>query len=212
MSRSTKPAKPYIVVFCEGESEQAYTDFLRKEFKDVASIHRPKATGLFDVADSKYKKDTKYRDYAEVTDEVWFFFDVETKDIGAWESRLKIINRLRSLRKDPNIKVRLLMTTGCIEYWLMLHYEYLAPTIRTVADKERILSKVVTKEPTYKKGDMDAISRIAENYPTAVVNNLLLQGLPGLDNTDKRNEWLCTQCLTFSAVYEAIEFLESLKS
>lgn len=24
MSRSTKPAKPYIVVFCEGESEQAY--------------------------------------------------------------------------------------------------------------------------------------------------------------------------------------------
>lgn len=36
MSRSTKPAKPYIVVFCEGESEQAYTDFLRKEFKDVA--------------------------------------------------------------------------------------------------------------------------------------------------------------------------------
>ena len=75
MSRSTKPAKPYIVVFCEGESEQAYTDFLRKEFKDVASIHRPKATGLFDVADSKYKKDTKYRDYAEVTDEVWFFFD-----------------------------------------------------------------------------------------------------------------------------------------
>ena len=50
----------------------------------------------------------------------------------------------------------------------MLHYEYLAPTIRTVADKERILSKVVTKEPTYKKGDMDAISRIAENYPTAI--------------------------------------------
>ena len=94
----------------------------------------------------------------------------------------------------------------------MLHYEYLAPTIRTVADKERILSKVVTKEPTYKKGDMDAISRIAENYPTAVVNYLLLQGRPGLDDTDERNEWLCTQCLTFSTVYEAIDFLESLKS
>lgn len=80
-----------------------------------------------------------------------------------------------------------------------------------------MLSRVITKEPTYKNGDMDAISRIAENYPTAVVNarktvnNLLSQGLPGLDNTDKRNEWLCTQCLTFSTVYEAIEFLESLK-
>ena len=69
-TKPTKPTKPYIVVFCEGESEQAYTDFLRKEFKDVASIHHPKATGLFDVADNKYKKDAKYRDYAEVTDEV----------------------------------------------------------------------------------------------------------------------------------------------
>ena len=65
---------------------------------------------------------------------------------------------------------------------------------------------------------MDAISRIAENYPTAVVNarktvnNLLSQSLPGLDDTDERNEWLCSQCLTFSTVYEAIDFLESLKS
>lgn len=73
-----------------------------------------------------------------------------------------------------------------IEYWLMLHYEYLAPPIRTVADKERMLNRVITKEPTYKKGDMDAISRIAENYPTAVVNawktvnNLLSQRLPDL--------------------------------
>ena len=37
MSRSTKSAKPYIVVFCEGESEQAYTDFLRKEFKNLVT-------------------------------------------------------------------------------------------------------------------------------------------------------------------------------
>lgn len=184
MSRSTKPAKPYIVVFCEGESEQAYTDFLRKEFKDVASIHRPKATGLFDVADSKYKKDTKYRDYAEVTDEVWFFFDVETKDIGAWESRLKIINRLRSLRKNPSIKVRLLMTTGCIEYWLMLHYEMYAPPIQTVADKARVINRLLSKEPLYKKGDTAITAKIARAYPTAVTNakrtvsNLLQDGLP----------------------------------
>lgn len=33
-----------------------------------------------------------------------------------------------------------------------------------------MLSRVVTKELIYKKGNMDAISRIAENYPTAVEN------------------------------------------
>ena len=72
MPRPTRRRKPYIVVFCEGESEQAYTDFLKKEFKDVASIKRPSATGLFEEADGKFKKDKAYRDYAEVTDEIWF--------------------------------------------------------------------------------------------------------------------------------------------
>ena len=42
-----------MLFFCEGESEQAYTDFLKKEFKDVASIKRPSSTGLFEEADSK---------------------------------------------------------------------------------------------------------------------------------------------------------------
>ena len=44
MSRSTKPAKPYIVVFCEGESEQAYTENIRNKINDVASKQLPKAT------------------------------------------------------------------------------------------------------------------------------------------------------------------------
>ena len=217
MSRSTKPAKPYIVVFCEGESEQAYTDFLRKEFKDVASIHRPKATGLFDVADSKYKKDTKYRDYAEVTDEVWFFFDVEEKDIDNWSKRLEIIKRLRHLRKKPQIRIRLLMTTGCIEYWLMLHYRLFAPPVLTVPEKEQMLRQVIKEEPTYKKGNYIATARIAQHYPTAVKNagivlqNLLKEGMPGLEDTDERNLWLCKNCRTFSTVQEAISFLESLK-
>ena len=217
MSRSTKPAKPYIVVFCEGESEQAYTDFLRKEFKDVASIHRPKATGLFDVADSKYKKDTKYRDYAEVTDEVWFFFDVEEKDIDNWSKRLEIIKRLRHLRKKPQIRIRLLMTTGCIEYWLMLHYRLFAPPVLTVPEKEQMLRQVIKEEPTYKKGNYIATARIAQHYPTAVKNagivlqNLLKEGMPGLEDTDERNLWLCKNCRTFSTVQEAVSFLESLK-
>ena len=123
MPRPTKRSKSVILVFCEGKSEQVYTDFLKKEFGDVAAIRRPASTGLFDEADNKFKKDKKYREDAEVTDEVWFFFDVETKDVGLWDARMKIIKRLRSLRKKPGIKVRLLMTTGCIENWLMLQYD-----------------------------------------------------------------------------------------
>lgn len=216
MPRQFKKAKPYIMVFCEGESEQAYTDFLKEEFKEVAVIKRPRSTGLFEEADSKYKKDERYRSDAEETNEIWFFFDVETKDITKWDRRIEIIKRLRKLRKNPNIKVRLLMTTGCMEYWLMLHYEMLAPSVQTESEKKEMLARVLRKEPTYQKGDLPSTARIAEHYSTAVANarktvlNLLQDGLPGLEDTDERNKWLCNKCMTFSTVYEAIEFLESL--
>ena len=117
-SRGT--GKAIIRVFCEGESEQAYTEYLKKKFSDVAVIQYPKEPGLFDRAEDRFKKDPKYRDYTEVIDEVWFFFDVETKDVNKWDERYRIIKNLETT-KDQNIRVRLLMTSGCIEYWLMLH-------------------------------------------------------------------------------------------
>ena len=218
MLRQFKKTKPLIYVFCEGESEQAYTDFLKKQFQDVAVIKRPSFTGLFDEADALFKKNIKYKNSAEVTDEIWFFFDVETKDIGKWNDRITIIKRLRKLRKNPNIRVRLLMTTGCIEYWLMLHYKMYVPPLQTVAEKERVIAEIATKESTYAKGNQQAIFKIAENYPIAVINsektikNLIQDGLPGLEDTDIRNQWLCRNCKTFSNVYEAINYLESLKN
>lgn len=118
-SRGTE--KAIIRVFCAGESEQAYTEYLKKKFSDVAVIQYPKEPGLFGRAEDRFKKDPKYRDYTEVIDEVWFFFDVETKDVNKWDERYRIIKKLRKLRKDQNIRVRLLMTSSCIEYWLMLH-------------------------------------------------------------------------------------------
>lgn len=218
MARKLKKSKVSIFVFCEGESEQAYTDFLKSKFQDVAVFKRPSSTGLFDEADNRFKKDPKYRDYADVIDEIWFFFDVEEKDIDNWGKRLEIIKRLRRLRKKPQIRVRLLMTTGCIEYWLMLHYRLFASPVLTVPEKEQMLRQVIKEEPTYKKGNYIATARIAQHYPTAVKNarivlqNLLKEGMPGLEDTDERNLWLCKNCRTFSTVQEAITFLESLKS
>ena len=44
-SRGTE--KAIIRVFCAGESEQAYTEYLKKKFSDVAVIQYPKEPGLF---------------------------------------------------------------------------------------------------------------------------------------------------------------------
>ena len=217
MARPTKKTKPLIYVFCEGESEQAYTDFLKKTFSDIAVVKRPKSPGLFEEARDKFDKDKSYRDNAEVIDEIWFFFDVEKDQREKWNARLKIIKSLRRLRNKPGIKVRLLMTTACIEYWLMLHYKKYTPDIETVADKQRILHEVQSREKDYEKGDYPSTARIAERYPTAVKNardvltELLQEGLSELADTDERNRWLYFSSKSFSTVFEAIEFLESLK-
>ncbi len=217
MPRPTRNQKPLIYVFCEGESEQAYTDFLKKEFSDIAVIKRPKSTGLFEEANDIFKKDKRYREHAEVTDEIWFFFDVEKDEKGKWDSRYQIIKKLRKLRKKPEIHIRLLMTTACIEYWLMLHYKKYAPDIESPADKQRILRELRNYVKTYVKGDYSATAQIAEKYPDAVKNaksvlsDLLQEGLPELNDTDTRNRWLYTCSKTFSTVFEAIEYLESLK-
>ena len=210
--------KTIIRVFCEGESEQAYTEFLRQTFSDVAVIKYPKETGLFDRAEDRFRKDPLYRDYKEVIDEVWFFFDIETKDIDKWEERYRIIRYLRKLRKDRDIRVRLLMTAGCVEYWFMLHRKYYVPSLQTVAEKEKVITDLKMEEPLYEKGSKEITAKIASDYPIAVKNakktvkRLLNEGMPGLEDTDVRNQWLQKNCLTFSNVYEAIDFLEALRS
>lgn len=217
MARKFKKEKPLIFIFCEGESEQAYARFLKAHFADAASIRFPSATGLFDMARDKFHKDAKYRDYAEVTDEIWFFFDVEEADQGKWAARHTIVEELRKLRKKPNICVRLLMTTACVEYWFMLHYQMCAPALSSVADKDRMRHLLEQKVPDYKKGNQAATNKIAANYPVAVANgaktlhNLIGEGLPTLKDTDERNRWLYQSSKTFTTVQEALIFLERLK-
>ena len=208
--------KSIIKVFCEGESEQAYTEYLKRKFSDVAVIQYPKEPGLFDRAEERFKKDPKYRDYADVIDEIWFFFDVETKDINKWNERYRIIKKLRKLRKDQNIRVRLLMTSGCIEYWLMLHKKYYIPPLQSVSEKEKVIADLKVEEPLYEKGNRAITAKIAEDHPIAVknaartMNRLLEDGMPMLEDTDVRNQWLCKNCKTFSNVHEAIKYLENL--
>lgn len=62
--------KTIIRVFCEGESEQAYTEFLKQKFCDVAVIQYPSEAGLFDRAKNRFDKDPLYRDYI---DDNWMY-------------------------------------------------------------------------------------------------------------------------------------------
>ena len=67
----TRKAKKVIRVFCEGQSEQAYTEYLKRTFSDVAVLDYPKETGLFEKAKRLFENNARYRDNADVIDEVW---------------------------------------------------------------------------------------------------------------------------------------------
>lgn len=73
MPRKIREERPLVYVFSEGESEQAYVDFLKEHFEENVRIMRTKGTGLFDEAWDKFRKDKKYKDALEVIDEIWFF-------------------------------------------------------------------------------------------------------------------------------------------
>lgn len=216
MPRKMVKQKPLIYVFCEGESEQCYTRFLKEEFEESAEIKYPAKTGLFDEAKSRFQKDPKYRNAISETDEIWFFFDVEQSDQIHCKDRFDTIEILRKLRKRNNIRVRLLMTTGCVEYWFLLHYQMLSPKIATKADKEHMEDLLKQKEPLYAKGNYEITKRIGRKYPSAVNNGsrilkaLSQDGLPTLEDTDVRNKWLHQCGKTFTTVQEAIQYLQSL--
>ena len=207
--------KPLIYVFWEGESEQAYSKYLKKIFEEVAIIKPYNATGLFSVAINVFNNNPRYRNNKDATDEIWFFFDTEVDKADQWKANQQIIKKLRKLRKT-HIRVRLLMTTACLEYWLLLHYERCAPAIVSPEDKKRILDKVKSRLPLYKKGDEESTFKIAERYETAVTNGkwtlqqLVKEGIPSIEDRDERNAWLFAGKYTFTTVHEAIEYLKEL--
>lgn len=187
---------------------------MKEKFEDVAVIQKP-VKGLFEVADKKFKKDAKYRNNAEVTDEIWFFFDVDDGQTGSWDRIQKIVSTLKKLRKKPNIRVRLLMTTGCVEFWFLLHYKKVVPSIQTVAEKENVLRLLQNECPGYVKGDSNTTRKIADHFKQASINGdwVLgqIEGLPTLEDSDVRNRWLYQSSRIFTTGARSIKFLENLK-
>lgn len=215
MARKQKLA---IYIFCEGESEIAYAKFLKDHFWDVVAIQKP-VKGGFEKALAKFKNNPKYRNNINQTDEIWFFIDVDAEqgDPDKWNNRLDKIKILRKLRKGQEIKVRLLMTTGCLEYWFCLHYEKLRPPIKTEPDKKWIENRLKKEVPNYEKGEADTTNQIAADYKTAVengkwcLNQLRTEGNPRSESEDDVNQWLYQNTSTFTNVHEAIIFLQRLQ-
>lgn len=208
-----RQAKKAIYVFWEGESEEAYSKALKNLFSNQAAIKPHREKGTFDTAKAFYRGNRAFQNSMPEFDELWFFFDTEISKADQWEKNMKCLKDIIASRRKNPIKIRLLMSTGCIEYWFLLHYERVRPAIATPAEKERVMKDVQRHVPTYEKGDQKTTEEIAQRYPTAVENGrwtlecLKREGMP---EGDERDQWLFRGNYTFTTVHEAVEMLMSL--
>lgn len=211
---NTRERKPYIIVFWEGESEEAYMKFMRNEFHEYLNLTVNSQKGVFEAAKKAFSSSGIYSDDTSLVDEIWFVFDTELELRSKWNEYFTIIRQLK--KKCRNADTRLLMTKGCIEYYFMLHYEKTAPQIVTTVDKERVLEDLKKRHcENYKKGDAVSINEIAKHYPTAIENGIwslkrIEDDLGGISDDDERVRRLFITDQTFSNVHEGIEYLVQL--
>lgn len=216
MARKVEQRQPKkaIYVFWEGESEEAYTKALKRMFSAQAAIKPHREKGTFETARTFYRGNTAFQNAIPEYDELWFFFDTELDKADQWERNMSCLKDIVAARKRNPILIRLLMTTGCVEYWFQLHYERVRPAIATPADKVRVLNALQRHVPDYTKGDQAATDEIALGYKYAVENGrwtlecLKRDGMP--EEKTQRDQWLYQGRHTFTTVHEAVEMLMEL--
>lgn len=141
---------PTFFVFCEGKTEAAYVDLLRRNFRvPVEIIARVSDSNISQPYIDRCKRDR----FTTPEDKTFLMFDL---DVPGMLDQLKKI-------KDAT----LLLSNPCIEYWFLLHY---VNVNREISSSE-CLEFLKSKDPAYSKGEFStAMKRILiENIEDATV-------------------------------------------
>jgi hypothetical protein len=108
---NTKPPrkmKPFFLVFCEGETEEAYINFLRQKYRlPVKLISHITGQSISNDIILRYIKSEKISAYDKITS--FLMYDLDIADIAEKLSKCK--NAI-SISSNP-----------CIELWFLLHHK-----------------------------------------------------------------------------------------
>lgn len=130
-----KRMNPIFFVFCEGMTEAAYIDFLRRNFRvPVEIIAKVSDSNISDTYIAKCKRDK----FSTPADKTFLMFDIDVAGM---------LERLRKI-KD----VILLLSNPCIEYWFLLHYVDVNRELSTA----ECLALLKSKDAYYTKGFFSA--------------------------------------------------------
>lgn len=141
--------KPVFYVFCEGETEEAYINFLRLRYRIPIKI-KSKVTGHSisqRIVNSHIDTENKHE-----KDKIFLMYDLD--EDGLLE-KLQLISNSVLLTSNP-----------CIEFWFLLHFRNQRANINCNACNRELKARV----KRYEKGKLnEAINnKLKENYKSAI--------------------------------------------
>lgn len=143
-----KKMNPTFFVFCEGKTEAAYIDLLRRNFRVPIEI-------IARVSDSNisqpYIDRCKRERFTTGEDRTFLMFDL---DVPGMLERLRKINGAILLLSNP-----------CVEYWFLLHYKDITSELTTA----ECISRIRKLDTEYTKGafSMSMKAKLIENVVAA---------------------------------------------
>lgn len=141
-SRPSRSMKPVFVVFCEGETEEAYLDFLKQTYRSPFKIISKVEGGKI----SQHLIRTRCREVRISPNEkiqVFLMYDMDKPEIT---------------EKLLQLKVHLLLSNPCIELWFLLHCKEQKTAIST-EDAIKALKHVGMPWNRYKKPEISATQK-----------------------------------------------------
>ena len=150
--RPPKKMKPVFLVFCEGETEEAYVHFLRQQYHFPIKVPKPIGTSI----SQGYIQRVIQNEKLELGDKIKSFlmFDLDRNDV---------VKKLEACKGSSNIS-----SNPCVELWFLLHTSEQNAAITTDACVEK-LKKSVLDWVNYKKGTLSEKQRryLWENHSLA---------------------------------------------
>jgi len=168
--KASRASLPAILVICEGQETEpnyigGYCDALginRANVRIVPGDGDTDAVRLIRKAQRRFAVD---RDF----DAVFVVCDCAGENLT--KARALAAKPLKN-SSGQTISVKLVVSNPCFEYWLLLHFEYLAPAFLTAADVVNLLRCHVTD---YHKADRLIFAKVGGGLERAVGNTARLK-------------------------------------
>ncbi|WP_416183544.1 MAG: RloB domain-containing protein [Pseudolactococcus raffinolactis] len=160
-NKKRKKGKPAILIFVEGQTEQAYFNSLRQnlELKSATVVHLLKGTGdWIDKVARSIQSNPKFKGYDAKN--VFVIFDKNSDD----ESQI-----LTMFQKATQRKYKVGFSNNSFELWLLAHFETISRSLITQDKLEENLTTHLGNE--YQKGNSKQIDSFIGNLDTAILNS-----------------------------------------